>query len=57
MRMKNNKGTRFDGVQAEAQKVLSTKNEGIGTLTNLFNQIRNKKKFPSEWKTAIIYPI
>jgi hypothetical protein len=33
------------------------KNEGIGILTDLFNQIRNKKIFPSEWKTIIICPI
>jgi hypothetical protein len=45
--MKNNKATGFDGIPAEAWKVLSTKNEGIGTLTDLFNQIKNKKKCPS----------
>jgi hypothetical protein len=34
--MKNNKATGFDGIPAEAWKVLSTKNEGIGTLMDLF---------------------
>jgi hypothetical protein len=55
--MKNNKATEFGGISAEALKVLSTKYEGIGILTNLFNQIKNKKIFPSEWKTTIICPI
>jgi hypothetical protein len=35
---------------------LSTKYEGIGILTDLFNQIKNKKMFPFEWKTTIICP-
>jgi hypothetical protein len=41
--MKNNITTEFDGILAEAWKVLSTKNEGIGILMDLFNQIKNKK--------------
>jgi hypothetical protein len=41
--MKNNKATGFDGTQAEAGKVLSTENEGIGILTGLFNQIKITK--------------
>jgi hypothetical protein len=48
--MKNNKATGFDGIPSEAWKVLSSKNEGIGILTDLFNQIKKKKKiFPSKW--------
>jgi hypothetical protein len=53
MSMKNDKATGFDGIPAEAWKVLSTKDEGIGILMDLFNQIKNKKIFPSEWKTTI----
>jgi hypothetical protein len=44
--MKNNRATGIDGIPAEAWKVLSTKNEGIGILTYLFNQIKNKKIIP-----------
>jgi hypothetical protein len=55
--MKNNKATGIDGIPAEARKVLSTKNEGIGIVTDLFNQIKNKKTFPCEWKTSIICPL
>jgi hypothetical protein len=52
--MKNNRTTEIDGIPAEAWKVLSTKNEGIGIFTDLFNQIKNKKIFPSEWKTTTV---
>jgi hypothetical protein len=55
--MKNNRETGIDGIPAEAWKVLSTKNEGIGILTDLFNQIKNKKIFPPDRKTTIICPI
>jgi hypothetical protein len=55
MSMQNNKASGFDGIPAKTWKVLSTKNEGTGILTDLFNQIKNKKiVFPSEWKTTII---
>jgi hypothetical protein len=52
--MRNNKANRFSGIPTEAWKVLSTKNNGNRILTDLFNQIKNKKIFPSEWKTTII---
>jgi hypothetical protein len=48
MNMKNNKATGFDGIPAEVWKVLSTNNEGIGILMDLFNKIKNKKIYPSE---------
>jgi hypothetical protein len=41
--MKNNKATGFDGIPAEAWKVLSTKSKGIGIVTDLFNQIKTRK--------------
>jgi hypothetical protein len=34
MSMKNNKATGFDGIPSEAWKVLNTKYEGIGILTD-----------------------
>jgi hypothetical protein len=36
--------TSFDGIPPEAWKVLSTKSEGIGTWTDLFNQVKKKKR-------------
>jgi hypothetical protein len=54
MTIKNNKATGFGNVPAEAWEVLSTKNDEIGILTGLFNQIKNKKRFSSEWKATII---
>jgi hypothetical protein len=53
--MKCNKAARFDGILSKACKVLCAKNEGIGILIHLFNQI--KKIFPSELKPAIIFLI
>jgi hypothetical protein len=52
--MKNNRTTGIDGIPAEACKVLSIKNEEIGILTDLFNHIKHKKIFPSEWKTTTV---
>jgi hypothetical protein len=55
--MKNNKAIGFDRISAEMWKVFSTTNDGIKILTSLFNKIKNKNDFPSDWKVAIICPI
>jgi hypothetical protein len=57
MSMKNNKATDFHGIPAKAWNDLRTKNEGIRILTDLFDQIKNKIIFRSEWKITIIFPI
>jgi hypothetical protein len=54
--MKNNKAVGFDGIPAEMWKIFSITNDGIKILTNLFNKVKNKNEFPSDWKVAIICP-
>jgi hypothetical protein len=55
--MKNNKAVGFDGISAEMWKIFSITNDGIKILTNLFNKVKNKNEFPSDWKVAITCPI
>jgi hypothetical protein len=55
--MKNNKAVGFDGIPTEMWNIFSIKNDGIKILTNMFNKVKNKNEFPSDWKVAIICPI
>jgi hypothetical protein len=55
--MKNNEAVGFDRIPAEMWKIFSITNDGIKILTSLFNKVKNKNEFPSEWKVAIICPI
>jgi hypothetical protein len=55
--VKNNKAVGFNGIPAEMWKIFSITNDGIKILTNLFNKVKNKNEFPSDWKVAIICPI
>jgi hypothetical protein len=57
LRMKNNKAPGWDEIPVEFWKVLCNGEQGVEILTNMFNRIKNSKKFPTEWKTAIIHPI
>jgi hypothetical protein len=55
--MKNNKAVGFNGIPAEMWKIFSITNDGLKILTNLFNKVKNKNEFLSDWKVAIICPI
>lgn len=46
--MKNIKATGYDGICAEAWKMLVTNAEGTEILTKVFNTIRHKREFPKE---------
>jgi hypothetical protein len=57
LEMKNNQATGYDGIQVEFRKKFYIRRDGIGTLTNMFNKIKNGKEFPLDCKTAITYPV
>jgi hypothetical protein len=57
LRTKNNKATGYNGIPPEFWKIFCTVRDGIKTLTNMFNKIKNGKEFPLDWKIVIIYPI
>jgi hypothetical protein len=57
LRMKNNKASGWDGIPMEFWKGLCRGEQGVEILTNMFNKIKNRRQFPVDWKTAIIYPI
>lgn len=51
------KATECDGVPAETWKMLVAKDKGIEIVTDLFNRIKSKWKFPCEWKITLPQPI
>jgi hypothetical protein len=55
--MKNNNATGYGRIPAKLWKIFCTMKDEIETLTNMFNEIRNGKEFPLDWKIAIMYPI
>jgi hypothetical protein len=59
LKMKNNEASGCDGIPAEFRNILvfCIRRDGIETLTNMSNKIRNGKEFPLDCKTAIIYPV
>jgi len=50
--IKNNKATGCDSIPSEKRKKLVIKDEGTNLLMKLFDVIRNKREFPTEWKNA-----
>jgi hypothetical protein len=54
LKMKNRKAIGHDGIPAEFCKVFCIGRDGIETLTNVFNEIKNGKEFLQDWKIATI---
>jgi hypothetical protein len=57
LEMKNNQATGYDGMPVELRKKFYIRKDAIGTLTYMFNKIKNGKEFPLDCKTAIMYPV
>jgi hypothetical protein len=55
--MKNNKATGYDVTPIEFRKIFCTRRDGIKTLADMFNKIRNGSKIPLDWYIAIINPV
>jgi hypothetical protein len=57
LKMKKNKATGYDGIPVEFQKIFFIREDGIETLTNIFNKIKSSKELRLDWKIAIICAI
>jgi hypothetical protein len=50
------KGTGYDGIPAKFWKVFCIRNDGIETLTNIFNKIKKGKEFTLNWQNCYYIP-